>query len=425
MSDARRLFLVFLLAGGLAAGPGRVPGADDRPKAGPPSGVAEGLPSSERPAGWRGDGSGQYRSAQPVTRWSATENVLWKSEVGAGHSSPVVVEQRLLITSEPDVVICLDTRTGRELWRKAHALAGLSPEAAAKGARHSSPYGDATPTPVSDGRRVWVFFGTGIVACHDLEGQGRWTNWYDLRQTTPYGRTASPGLVGDRLLVHFGPLVCLDATTGKPLWTNDQARASYGTPAVARLGGVDVAITPKGQVVRVADGKSLAADVGNCLYTSPVVQNGVAYFMDGAMAAVQLPGKAADPIECRELWSGDQPGEFFASPVVHGGRVYTVDKAATYLVFDASTGQLILSKKLALAPAAGAGGASVYPSLCLAGEHLFVGNDAGQMIVLQPGDQGVAVGGGALPGGSGGTPVFSGRRLFLRGGKFLYCLAAP
>jgi outer membrane protein assembly factor BamB len=331
----------------------------------------------------------------------------------------------VLVASEPDVLICLDAGSGREQWRKVHPLTGVSAEAAAKGVRHSSQYGDATPTPVSDGRSVWVFFGTGIVACHDLGGRGCWTNWYDLRQTTPYGRTVSPVLVGDRLLVHFGPLVCLDAATGKLLWKNDEARATYGTSGVARLGDVNVVITPKGQVVRVADGRILAADLGNCMYTSPVVQDRVAFFLDGSMSAAHLPAQAGDQIVPLELWSGDLSGEFFASPVVHGGRVYTVDKAATYYVIDASTGKVILSKKLALSPATGRESASVYPSLSLAGGHLFVGNDTGEMIILEPGDQGREVGSGTLPAGSGATPAFSGRRMFIRGGRFLYCLGTP
>jgi len=387
--------------------------------------AADSGPSPGRPVGWRGDGSGQYPSANPVTQWKAEENVLWQAEVGQGHSSPIVVGQRVLITSEPDLLVCVDAETGRELWRKSHKLADISAEAAARGARHSSQYGDATPTPVSDGRCVWVFLGTGIVACHGLEGKSRWMNWYDLRQTTGYGRTASPVLVGDRLLVHFGPLVCLDAASGKLLWKNDKARATYGTPAVARLGEVDVVVTPKGQVVRVADGRILAADLGNCMYTSPIVHDRIVYFVDGNMTAVQLPGKAAEQIECQELWSGDLPGEFFASPLVHGGRVYTVDKAARYHVIDASTGKILLSKKLDLAPAARADGASVYPSPCLAGKHLFIGNDAGETTILEPADQGVAIGSGLLPRGSGGTPTFSGRRMFVRGGKLLYCLSAP
>src|SRR3954453_10068051 len=78
------------------------------------------------PVGWRGDGSGQYPSADPPTKWSAKENIIWKAEVGMGTSSPVLVGQRLFITAEPNLLICLDAGTGKELWRKAHKIADFT-----------------------------------------------------------------------------------------------------------------------------------------------------------------------------------------------------------------------------------------------------------------------------------------------------------
>jgi outer membrane protein assembly factor BamB len=388
----------------------------------PASGSAAFEPSTAHPIGWRGDGSGQYPSANPVTHWSATENVRWKAEVGAGHSSPIVVGQRVLVTAEPDLLVCLDAETGKELWRKAHKLSDLPNAPKSESATRSSQYGDATPTPVSDGKRVWVFFGPGIVACHDLDGTVRWVNWYDLRQNTSYGRTASPVLIGDRLLVHFGPLACLEAATGKLLWKNDATKATYGTPAPARIGNEDVVITPKGHVVRVADGKMLASDLGNCMYASPLVQGRVVYFVEGAMTAVQLPEQPGDQIECKELWSGELTGDFFASPVFHGGRLYAIDKAGNFYVLDAPTGKTVRSQKLQWARAENA---NVYPSLCLAGKHLFAGNDAGETLLLQPGEPAGVAGANSLPHGSGATPVFRGKRLYLRGDKFLYCIEGP
>ena len=94
-------------------------------------------------------------------------------------------------------------------------------------------------------------------------------------------------------------------------------------------------------------------------------------------------------------------------------------------MIDASSGKVILAKKVEFPPSTRSDGASVYPSPCLAGKHLFVGNDAGRTVILEPGSEGTAIGSGSLPGGSGGTPAFSGRRIFVRGGKLLYCLAAP
>lgn len=376
--------------------------------------------SPERPVGWREDGTGHYRSASPVTKWSTNENILWKTEIGAGQSSPIVVGERVFITVEPDLLVCVEANTGKELWRKSHKVSEL-PQG--NSLRDKDPpstgYGDVTPTPVSDGKRVWVFVGTGIVACYDVGGTRRWLEGFDFPLTSSYGRTASPVLVGERLLVHFGPLVCLDAATGKLLWKNEEAKANYGTPAVARIGGVEVVITPKGAVVRVSDGKTLASDLGNSMYASPVVQNNVAYFIDVDIAAVRLPDQATEPLKCKELWSGKLSGEYFASPVVYEGRIYAVDNTANFYVLDANTGKTVLERQLAFSRP---DGLNLYPSLCMAGKHLFIGGDTGEMLVMQPGDEGVVVGSNLLPRGSGGTPAFNGRRMFVRGGKILYCI---
>jgi len=405
---------------GLARPGGRCVAAEDvAPKADPAA-----APTADRPVGWRGDGSGCYPSADPPAKWSADQNVLWKAEVGQGCSSPILVGGRVLVTAEPDLLVCLDASSGKELWRKAHRLSDLPPALNAQAPGQSGQYGQATPTPVSDGRCVWAFFHTGIVACYDLDGTCRWLHWYKMRLATGYGRTASPVLVGGRLLVHFGPLACLDAATGDLLWTCDAAKATYGTPVPARIGEVDVAVTPKGHVVRLADGKVLAADLGNCMYPSPVVQGRTVYFIGSAMTAVELPDKAADQVTVKERWYAELEGDFYASPVVHDGRIYTVDRAANFYVIDAGTGKTVLKKTLPLPPAGGSGSPNVYPSICLVGKRLLVCNDAGAAVFIEPGDRGALVGAGALPDGCGATPAFSGGRVFIRGGGVLYCVAA-
>jgi len=140
------------------------------------------------------------------------------------------------------------------------------------------------------------------------------------------------------------------------------------------------------------------------------------------MTAVELPEKAGEAVEVRELWYAELNGPFYASPVIEGGRIHTVDRAANYYVIDAATGKTLLQKTLDLPPAGRADGPNVYPSLCLAGRHLFVGNDAGNTVLLPQGDPGAAAASNSLPAGSGGTPAFSGTRMFVRGGKLLYCI---
>ena len=373
--------------------------------------------------GWRGDGTGRFVSAQPVTEWSAKDNVLWSVKAGLGQSSPIAVGAKVLLTVEPDLLLCLDAASGKECWRKAHKSADLPPELHAKAPEQPPQAGFATPTPASDGACVYACFGTGIVVCYDLEGKRRWIVWLDVEQTTSYGRTASPVLVGDKLLIHFGPLVCLDTATGKRLWQNDKAEAAYGTPAAARIGGVDIVVTPRGDLVRVSDGKILADTLGATSYVTPVIQDGVAYFIHAVASAVQLPDKIGDTVQTKELWSEELEGEFFASPVVHAGLVHIVNSDALYYVLDAKTGKTVLKEPLKLPPA-GEHSATVlvYPSLALAGKHLFVGNNAGDTAVLNPGPKLQEEKLNSLPQGSGASYSFSGSSIFMRSGQMLYCV---
>ena len=161
------------------------------------------------------------------------------------------------------------------------------------------------------------------------------------------------------------------------------------------------------------------------MYTSPVVQGRNVYFLDGMMNAVQLPETVEEPFECEELWGGDLEGEFYASPLVKDDQIHLVDKAAKYYVLDGASGKTILSRVLELAAAQPDSKASVFSSPCLAGKRLFISDDAGQTIVQETADEGAAITKNALPNGSGGTPAFSGKRIFTRGGEFLYCLTAP
>src|SRR5690349_15315013 len=65
-------------------------------------------PTPEHPFGWRGDGSGRFPGATPVTEWSATKNVRWSVVVGRSYASPILTEKYVLIMSEPDLLLCLN-----------------------------------------------------------------------------------------------------------------------------------------------------------------------------------------------------------------------------------------------------------------------------------------------------------------------------
>ena len=87
-------------------------------------------------------------------------------------------------------------------------------------------------------------------------------------------------------------------------------------------------ITRAGDAVRIANRKVLASDLGRCNYTSPVVKGRIVYFIDKSISTVQLPETAGEQFEGKELWYEDLSGEFFASPIIHDGRIYTVNRSA-------------------------------------------------------------------------------------------------
>jgi outer membrane protein assembly factor BamB len=390
-------------------------------------GPAAALGHADGAIGWRGDGSGMFPEARPPLRWTGPDagNVRWKTEVGAGMSSPVVVGGRVLVTAEPDLLVCLDRQSGKLLWKQSTRFSDLPPgESVKPGKPPPTSCGYTTPTPVSDGQRVCVVFGTGLVACYDLEGRRQWVHYLGGDRMPQYGRSASPVIVEGKLVVHLSALQGLDLQTGRLLWKADRTREGYSSPAVTRVGDVPVLVTAGGDVVRARDGKVLASGLGRCEYVTPLCRGRAVFFIDADARAVELPEQAADTIKVESLWTQDLDGEFIASPVVDGGLVYTVNTTGTFYVLDATTGKIVIEKELSLpAPEKSTRVAKCYPSVTLAGTLLFVGDDGGGSLWLRPGRAYNETGRNLLPQGAAGSPVFAGGRLYLRGGSSLYCIS--
>lgn len=404
------------------------------------------------PTGWRGDGRGVYPTARPPLEWSAKppKNVAWHVHVGSSYSSPIVVGDGVFVTSEPDKLLCV-ARTGPDagkvLWEKTVGFADLPAELHAKDPKLQTSCGYTTPTPVSDGKNVYAVMGTGIVASFDLEGNRNWITYLNVEPTTPYGRSAPPRLVDDLLIAPMDLLHALDARTGKLVWKSPDADSGYGACAVAEVPGgggaagpsaTKVLVTPRGSVVRVKDGKVLAKEVGNVEYASPIAQGDTVYFVAAQCSAVKLSAKGPagpdgpDAVEAKELWTADLDGEFFASPVLHDGFLYTLNKDAVYDVIDAKTGKVALTGPLQLPPKGEPGeptGTFAYPSVSLAGGKLFVGNTRGDWEVLDPAARAdvkaAQIRLNTLPDGSPASPAFADRQIFIRVGAQLYCIAAP
>ncbi|MEX0865731.1 MAG: PQQ-binding-like beta-propeller repeat protein, partial [Pirellulales bacterium] len=200
---------------------------------------------------WRGPHlNGVSEAKSPPTKWSKTENVLWRTELpGPAGSTPVVWGDQIFLTSvEGDqlVLVCLGT-DGKMQWKKN------------VGAGNKDVRGDegnsASPTPTTDGKHVWAFFANGIFVCYDIEGNEIWKfNVEDRfgKLDIAFGMTSTPILDGDRIymqLIHGegkpetreATVACLDAETGETIWktgrpsdAHSECEHSYASPILYR-----------------------------------------------------------------------------------------------------------------------------------------------------------------------------------------------
>ncbi len=276
--------------------------------------------------------------------------------------------------------------------------------------------GYSSPTPVSDGQYVYVVFGTGVVACYDLDGSRKWIRFLEKPKNT-YGHSASPLLVDGKLLIHIVHLIALNPETGETLWQT-QMQESFGTPLQARIGDVDVVITAAGDIVSVTDGRVLAASQAYLDYCAPLVEDSVVYFIQKGGKALRLSPDGGDAITIDVLWeTNPRDDRYYASPVIHEGLIYAVIQTGVLSVIDASTGQVVYERPLDL------GGGTAYPSVTLARDYLYVSSDNGTTVVLQPGREYQEVARNSIE-ALRSSPVFANDRMYVRGLQQLYCIGA-
>jgi outer membrane protein assembly factor BamB len=418
--------------------------------------------------GWRSDGTGQYKNATPPTRWAEDKNVVWKIKLpGRSQGSPVLVGDRLFVVSDPAELMCVKTEDGEIVWRRSNGLEELydadkAKEIVAEYARRKEERrtlerergrakGDAdkekeikkkleaanraytelkkrlpqppsyadgettntAATPASDGKHVYAVFGNGIVAAYTTAGQRRWIKFLES-PTIGFGHSSSPVLADGKLILHLNDLFALDAATGEIAW-RVSLPARHASPMVMRVGETAVVVSPAGAVVRLADGKVLLKD-GALLSSecSPVLRDGVLYAVPGGARAVRLLPKDDDAVKLEKLWqSKTAGGRRTPSPVLYDGFLYGATTDGILEVFDAATGELVYRERLSIG--------NLYSSVTAAGGHLYVSSTKGVTIVLAPGREYREVARNTLE-GFGSSPVFSGRRMFVRTRQHLYCI---
>lgn len=431
------------------------------------------------------------------------KDILWMTELPQrSNATPIIVGDRIFVMAEPDELLCLDKRTGKVLWtaannyyetltaaeRAAHPafrdkvdplLADIKKESdikrrfslrnklqktltdidfdrfAWKADEHFQSHfgivGFTTPTPVSDGKHVWVWCATGVAACYDLDGNRQWIKRVDAKEIS---YASSPSLAGGVLGVYLNRLVGLDAETGKVRWEQKKIDVNYGAILAARLGDTPVFISSIGHVVRASDGQVLyrerGLEGGKSSWAPPVILGDVVYlprFGVKQILVLDFTGVAGDnwepkrtTIETPDGTGRNPEGKMVdrsspGSPLVVDDLVYMVDIYSTLYVFDLKAKKMLYLHDTELNGLFHYNAVPVAASPTLIGDHIVIQDNQGTALVLEPGRTFKQVGKNhigtqidrwwpvpAQETLSYAPPIPDGDRLYIRGERYLYCI---
>ncbi|HZU34848.1 MAG TPA: PQQ-binding-like beta-propeller repeat protein [Gemmataceae bacterium] len=446
-------------------------------------------------------GSGVSSEKQQPAEWSADKNVLWKAKLaGYGWSSPVVWGDKVFLTSAssdkegrpqggfpggpggpgrggpggrgpggrgspPNIdyrweVYCLDRATGKVLWKQL-ALEG-KPRIAKQAANTY-----ATETPVTDGERVYAYFGMHGLFCYDMEGKLVWKKDLGAYSTMMgQGTASSPVLDGERLFVLVDNeeksfLAALDCKTGDELWrvsrsertnhsspiiwknnkrtelvTHGAQKARAYDPATGKLlwelslGGMQCQASPVGDAERLYVG--ISGGPGSGGFGGPggfpgrgrggpggrggMGGGGGTLYAVKAGASGDITPKQGETTSEGIAWSQPRAAPSAASPLVYQGYVYVVGQNGRLSCYDAATGKPAYQNQLL--PGARAFWAS--PWAC--DGKVFCLDDGGTTFVLQAGQEFKVLGKNTIDDQFWASPAVAGGSLIFRGVDHVYCI---
>jgi outer membrane protein assembly factor BamB len=321
-------------------------------------------------------GQGVSRQTALPAKWSAQENIIWKTPLpGYGASSPITVGTSIFLTCYSGYgqgkenrdekrnlrhhVICLDRNGGKIRWDKSISTRKTPRiDNATDYVGFTARHGYASGTPVSDGKAVFAFFGdTGVVA-FDLNGQQLWTNSVGTK-THGFGTGTSPILSENLLIVNASieseSLVALDKATGKEVWRANDIQDSWNTPLLvdAPAGKKELIIVTKSQLLAFepASGAPLWNSAGSkpprYICPSATSAGGIVYAVHGYFgpAVAVRSGGRGDVTETQQLWSVKK-GSNVSSPAYHEGHLYWANDQGFAICVNASNGRVIYQERI-------------------------------------------------------------------------------
>lgn len=362
-------------------------------------------------------------SGLPI-QWSESENIRWKVPIpGEGWSSPVIKDGRVWLTAATEGgrslrAIAVDAGSGELI----HNVEVFREDQPAKKHKKNS---YATPTPILEGDRVYVHFGTQGTAALTDAGKVVWKN-EELSYVPGHGQGGTPVLAGDLLVINCDGtdqqyVVALDKATGKIRWRTPRrdARMAFATPLLITEGSTRQVVSP-GADRAVAYQLETGEELWSIRYGGfsnvprPVFAHGLVFVASGfynpVLFAVRPDGQG-DVTESHVAWSTSRGVPLTSSPVVAGDELYFVSDNGIASCLDAKTGRQRWRSRLAGAYAA---------SPLYAGGHIYFQSETGLTTVIKPGKTFERVAENQLDGRTFASPATVGGAIFLRTDTHLY-----
>jgi len=424
---------------------------------------------------WRGpDANGFAPTGNPPTEWSETKNVKWKVPIaGKGSASPIVWGDRIYLMTaipaaqaepEPQAsvfnslqvmgqqgpprggpprrggapaatvphkfdVLCIDRRTGRTIWQKT-AREGVPHE----GHHPTSTF--ASASPVTNGKNLFVSFGSRGIHAFDMDGNKKWEkDLGQMKTRNAFGEGASPALYENRLVVPWDHesgsfIVVFDATTGEEKWRKPREEVTtWATPLVVPYEGRVQVITSGMTRVRSYD-----LETGEVIWEcggqgpnpipSPVLLDDKVIVMTGfqRFAAYSIPLSSKGDITGTEkiAWKIADGTPYVSSPLLYDGILYFTKERNNLLTsMNARTGEVLISQKRLPDVS------SFYASPVGAAGKVYFPSREGATVVLKHGPETemTVLANNKLDGAIDASPAIVGREMIIRTDTHLYCIA--
>lgn len=412
---------------------------------------------------WRGPNrTGVSPKGNPPVKWSETENVKWKVglEGDASNSSPVIWGDKIFFQTaiktdkqgKPQApsanqvggrrrgpsgspptniykfnLVCVDRNSGDEFWQK--TVQEIMPHQG-----HHPNHGFASFSPVTDGKFVWVNFGSRGVYCFDLDGNLKWSK--DLGQMNTvmgFGEGGSLAVAGDEVVVvrdqeGDSSVVALNKETGEIIWKKDRDEpTSWATPLALEVNGKTQVIVSATNLIRSYDLKT-GDIVWQCsgqtrnVIPSPVAGFGMVFCTSGyrgsSLQAIEL-GRTGDLSDTDAVkWHVKEATPYVPSPLLYGDKLYVCSVNQPVIsCYNAKTGEAYFLKERLpdineiYVSAAGA-----------AGRVYFIGRN-GVTCVLKHSDKFEIIAVNTLNDKVDCSPAFVENEMYIKGKENLYCLA--